>query len=97
MQEWVCNQHYTHHAQHWYRETTSALSTSKLLVRFTQLLLLLLFSHAPLLPCRFIACYAQEVNTPVFWGTWCALVLMYWEVSISSVKYVQLALHTVHQ
>jgi hypothetical protein len=30
--------------------------------------------------CRFIACYAQVVNTYVFWGTWSALVLMYWEV-----------------
>lgn len=30
--------------------------------------------------CRFIACYAQVVNTYVFWGTWTALVLMYWEV-----------------
>lgn len=29
---------------------------------------------------RFIACYAQVVNTYVFWGTWSALVLMYWEV-----------------
>ena len=34
----------------------------------------------PLLSCRFTACYAQVVNTWVFWGSWCALVLMYWEV-----------------
>lgn len=36
--------------------------------------------HVDAALCRFIACYAQVVHTLVFWGCWCALVLMYWEV-----------------